>query len=82
MVHGEVYHRHVDWRKAHPSPHNLRPTAPRIKPCARPVTAPRPRAYVAPTADDRAKGFTSGWHSHNEPGFNVYHRHGPGEHPH
>lgn len=72
--HGEVYHRHKDWRTRHPSPHQTQP-----------ATGDRPAPalpYEAPTADDRAKGFTSGWHSHNEPGFNVYHRHGPGVHPH
>ena len=34
------------------------------------------------TQAERDAGFGSGWHSHNEPGYNVHHRHGTGEHPH
>ena len=70
--HGSVYHRHPGWRNAHRSPHNLRPTGDReVK------AAPK-----ASTQAERAKGFTSGWHWHNESGYNVYHHHGSGVHPH
>ncbi len=70
--HGDSYHRHPDWRKAHPKPGaTVRATGDR---------AVTPEAKAA-TADERAAGW-SGWHSHNQTGYNVYHRHASGDHPH
>ena len=44
-----------------------------------PIAAPGSKPA---TQAERDAGFGSGWHSHNEPGYNVHHRHGTGEHPH
>ena len=66
--HGDVYHRHLDWRARHPASHiateDLRPTGDRFVPLL-------PRAN---TAAERSRGFTDGWHWHGD----IYHSHGGG----
>ena len=66
--HGGVYHQHVDWRARHPSPHNIRATGDPVE----------PKTNEAPTAEQTAKGFTSGWHWHGD----THHSHASGVHPH
>ena len=66
--HGDVYHRHLNWRARHPASHiateDLRPTGDRYVPLL-------PRAN---TAAERSRGFTDGWHWHGD----IYHSHGGG----
>ena len=76
--HGDVYHYHADWNKAH-TPHiateDLRPTG--DTPASPPATAPA-SWYLAPQKSGhqpvRAEGF-SNWHSHSDGRF---HRHAGG----
>ena len=66
--HGDLWHQHVDWRARHLSPHNVRATGD-------PVV---PKTNKAPTAEQTAAGFTSGWHWHGD----THHAHASGVHPH
>ena len=67
--HGELWHQHVDWRARHLSPHQT------VRATGDPVV---PKTNKAPTAEQTAAGFTSGWHWHGD----THHAHASGVHPH
>ena len=68
--HGDIYHYHADWRKAH----NAHRPVERVPLTPDPDPVPRPPATEPSSAADKAKGFGN-WHTHSDGRF---HRHAGG----
>ena len=70
--HGDLYHRHENWRAVHPTPaQTVRATGDRF------VNTSVPRAN---TAEEKIVGFTDRWHWHGSPSAagSIYHTHAGG----